>query len=77
MLVTTSMQGSMASKRGNLVQVGTYLPPELAEQLKELSRLTRVPQAAYFREAVEDLLKKYEDTLSKASGRSSSTKPRK
>jgi predicted DNA-binding protein len=30
------------------------LPPELAEQLKELSKITRVPQAADFREAVED-----------------------
>jgi predicted DNA-binding protein len=30
------------------------------ERLKALSDQTRVPQAAYFREAVEDLLKKYE-----------------
>ncbi len=66
----------MASKRGNLVQVGTYLPPELAEQLRELSQMTRVPQAAYFREAIEDLLRKYEEVLSKA-GKSSSTKTRK
>jgi predicted DNA-binding protein len=70
------MREPMASKRGNLVQVGTYLPPELAEQLKELSKITRVPQAAYFREAVEDLLRKYEDVLSKA-GKPSSTKTRK
>lgn len=66
----------MASKRGNQVQVGTYLPPELAEQLKELSEITRVPQAAYFREAIEDLLRKYEEVLSKA-GKSSGAKPRK
>jgi predicted DNA-binding protein len=66
----------MASKRGNLVQVGTYLPPELAERIKELSQITRVPQAAYFREAIEDLLRKYEDVLSSA-GKSSSTKLRK
>jgi predicted DNA-binding protein len=70
------MREPMASKRGNLVQVGTYLPPELAEQIKELSQITRVPQAAYFREAIEDLLRKYEEVLS-GGGRSSGTKPRK
>jgi predicted DNA-binding protein len=31
-----------------------------------LSERTRVPQAAYFREAVEDLLKKYEEPKKKA-----------
>ena len=76
MLVYTSME-CMASKRGNLVQVGTYLPPELAAQLKELSEVTRVPQAAYFREAIEDLLKKYGDTLSKAPSKAAITRPRK
>ena len=60
----------MVSKRGNLVQVGTYLEPEMAEQLKELSRITRVSQAAYFREAIEDLLKKYATTLRSAGGKS-------
>jgi hypothetical protein len=43
---------------------------------RQLSKITRVPQAAYFREAVEDLLRKYEDVLSKA-GKPSSTKTRK
>ena len=42
------------------VKVSTYLTKELADKLKALSDRTRVPQAAYFREAVEDLLKKYE-----------------
>jgi len=42
------------------VKVSTYLSKELAEKLKGLSARTRVPQAAYFREAVEDLLKKHE-----------------
>jgi predicted DNA-binding protein len=67
----------MASKRGNLVQVGTYLEPELAARLKELSQATRVSQAAYFREAIEDLLKKYEESVPKAPGKPGSAKARK
>lgn len=48
-------------RRKGVVAVGMYLPPELAERLKQLSLRTRVSQAAYFREAIEDLLKKYEE----------------
>jgi predicted DNA-binding protein len=48
--------------KGRQSQVTLYLPPELAERLKELSTRTRVPQAAYFREAIEDLLKKHEES---------------
>lgn len=51
------------------VKVSTYLTKELADKLKALSDRTRVPQAAYFREAVEDLLKKYE-AGNKGGGRS-------
>jgi predicted DNA-binding protein len=47
-------------KKTEQVKISTYLSQELAERLKALSEQTRVPQAAYFREAVEDLLKKYE-----------------
>jgi Ribbon-helix-helix domain len=36
------------------------------EQLKRLCAATRVSQAAYLREALEDLLKKYAATLRKA-----------
>ena len=46
--------------KGNQVQVTLYLPPELARGLRLLSDRTRVPQAAYFREAVHELLVKYE-----------------
>jgi predicted DNA-binding protein len=42
------------------VKISTYLSGDLAARLKALSERTRVPQAVYFREAVEDLLKKYE-----------------
>lgn len=53
-------------KKTEQVKVSTYLSQDLAERLKALSEQTRVPQAAYFREAIEDLLKKYE--TSKKSG---------
>lgn len=37
----------------------SYLPKELAEQIRELSDKTRIPQAALIEEAVLDLLTKY------------------
>jgi len=40
--------------------------PAQIEQLKRLSETTRVPQAVYLREALDDLLKKYAATLRKA-----------
>ncbi len=67
----------MAAKRGKLVQVGTYLSPDMAVRLKRLSGLTRVSQAAYFREAIEDLLRKYESTVRDAAVKPSSAKGRK
>lgn len=57
----------MVSKpKGSQVQVMGYFSPETAKQLKRLSDITRVPQAAYLREALDDLLKKYAATLRKA-----------
>jgi hypothetical protein len=35
------------------------LPPMLAEQLRQLARVTRIRQSDYLREAVADLLEKY------------------
>lgn len=43
-----------------------YYTPEAVAQLQRLSDTTRVPQAAYLREALEELLKKYAGTLRKA-----------
>jgi predicted DNA-binding protein len=59
------------SPRANLKRTSTtvYLEPEQAERLKRLSEATRVPQAIYIREAVDDLLKKYARELRKTSGR--------
>jgi predicted DNA-binding protein len=53
-------------KKSEQIKISTYLSQDLAQRLKELSERTRVPQAAYFREAVEDLLKKYEEPKKKA-----------
>lgn len=64
-------------KRSGSVQVAFLLPEEIAADLKRLSDQTRVSQAAYFREAVEDLLKKYEDALPKSTSRGSAGKGRK
>jgi hypothetical protein len=35
------------------------LPPMLAEELRQLARVTRIRQSDYLREAVADLLAKY------------------
>ena len=56
----------MVRKKGNRVHLDIYLDPEKHEQLQRLSELTRVPQAAYLREALDGLLKKYTGTLRKA-----------
>jgi predicted transcriptional regulator len=47
------------------------LPPSLANALRELSRRTRIRQSEYLREAVRDLLLKYENTASTAAGAAS------
>lgn len=50
----------MVSKsKGNRTQLLGYYEPGAVEQLRLLSKLTRVPQAVYLREALDDLLKKY------------------
>ena len=42
------------------VRFTTYLKKETLDELKKLSKDTRVPQAQYIQEAIEDLLEKYE-----------------
>lgn len=46
-----------------------YLEPEQAESLRLLSDRTRVTQATYIREAIDDLLKKYAKELRKETKR--------
>ena len=56
----------MVSKsKGKQSQMAGYYPPEDVRQLRALSETTRVPQSAYLREALQDLLKKYAPTLRK------------
>lgn len=46
-----------------LVSLVFKLPREKHAALKELSKRTRIRQAEYLREAIADLLMKYEDKL--------------
>jgi predicted DNA-binding protein len=51
---------------GRRVATTIYLDPPVADELKRLSEHTRVPQAAYLREAINDLLKKHARELRRA-----------
>jgi len=51
------------------MKTSVYLEPEQAEALRRLSDVTRVTQANYIREAIDDLLKKYAKELRKAGGK--------
>lgn len=42
------------------VRFTTYVEKETLDKLKKLSKETRVAQAQYIQEAIEDLLEKYE-----------------
>jgi predicted DNA-binding protein len=57
----------MVSKdKGNQTAITSYYDPDAVQRLRALSAATRVPQAAYLREALDDLLRKYASTLRKA-----------
>lgn len=45
--------------KGKQAQVTSYYDPDAVQRLKALSETTRIPQAAYLREALDDLLQKY------------------
>ena len=45
------------------VQTSIRLEQSALDKLKLLNEITRVPQAAYIDEAMEDLFKKYKDVL--------------
>jgi len=47
----------------HLTSVVFRLQRERLESLKELSKQTRIRQSEYLREAISDLLEKYEDRL--------------
>ena len=54
------------AKYGKQIKIASYYAPESISQLKRLSDATRISQAEYLREALDDLLKKYATTLRKA-----------
>ena len=54
----TNAPQSPEEKR-NTVSTHVLVAEEQVEQLRELSRRTRVSQSIYLREAVDDLLEKY------------------
>jgi predicted DNA-binding protein len=56
----------VSKSKGKQVQLAGYFDPEAVKQLRRLSEATRVPQSAYLREALEDLLRKYASALRKA-----------
>lgn len=44
------------------IRFTTYITEDLKQRLEKLSQETRVPQAQYVQEAIEDLLGKYEES---------------
>ena len=57
----------MVSKpKGKQVPISGYYDPGTVRRLLRLSEVTRVPQAVYLREALDDLLGKYASVLRKA-----------
>lgn len=50
----------MISKpKGKRTQLLGYYDPSAVKHLRLLSKLTRIPQSVYLREALDDLLRKY------------------
>ena len=53
------VQSATNGSNNRLEPMLVRLPPTLAEQLRQLARATRIRQSDYLREAVADLLNKY------------------
>jgi predicted DNA-binding protein len=64
----------MVTIKGKRVLTSLYLDPAMAEELKELSLVTRVPQAVYLREAVELMLVHYRQASDLIAGKNAPTK---
>ncbi len=63
---TTDSSLRNAKEKDDVVSTHVLVAEDQVEKLRELSRRTRVAQSEYLREAVEDLLTKYDG---KAAGR--------
>ena len=53
----------VTKSKGNQTQMAGYYSADAVAQLRKLSDQTRVPQSAYLREALDDLLAKYAHVL--------------
>jgi hypothetical protein len=60
-LLVNTIEEFMVSQKGRQAQTSVYLPVETLERLQQLSKRSRIPMASYLREAVEDLLNKYQE----------------
>ncbi|HTE41649.1 MAG TPA: ribbon-helix-helix domain-containing protein [Steroidobacteraceae bacterium] len=58
-MATKKRAASKNRKPVNFKQIAAFVTPEQHEALKALSALTRIPQQAHLREAIDDLLRKY------------------
>lgn len=56
----------MPTMKGKRVLMSLYIDPDAYAAVKQLSKDTRVPAAVYLREAVDDLLEKYEIAVPKS-----------
>jgi Ribbon-helix-helix domain len=54
------------TKIGKQIKIVSYFTPDAIVQLKRLCAATRITQAVYLREALDDLLKKYAAAVKKA-----------
>ena len=50
-------------KRGGKILTTIYLSPEQYQQLRLLSKLTKVPVAIYVREGIDHILQQYAEIL--------------
>lgn len=57
---STHAEGEVAADRAEVVSTHVLVEQEKVDKLRELSRRTRIAQSEYLREAVDDLLVKYE-----------------
>lgn len=56
----TSTHAEVEADRAEVVSTHVLVEQEKVDKLRELSRRTRIAQSEYLREAVDDLLVKYE-----------------
>jgi hypothetical protein len=63
---TESQPSVSLEKEADSVSTHVLVSEEQVFKLRELSRITRIAQSEYLREAVEDLLRKYGRVLSEA-----------